>query len=229
MKNYYVLLIIGSLVLLGGCKKTNNAPDFHYDYFGLEEGRYIIYDVMDIVHDDQAAIKHDTSLYQLKTVWMGEYIDDQGRVGREFWRYTRDSSTDPWVLADVWTGLIDGIHAELIEENQRKLKLVFSPTAQKLWDANVYNPDQEYECYYRDIHGDTTINGTVFDTTCVVEIYSQSSLIDSVHLFETYAKGIGLINKFSKDIHFQFDTVSNVWFLDQGNEFYYTFVSAGFE
>lgn len=228
MKNYYVLLIIGSLVILAGCKKNNTPPDFHYEYFGLEEGRYIIYDVTDIVHDDDAAIKHDTSVYQLKTVWMGEYVDDQGRTGREFWRYTRESVTGVWVLKDIWTGLIDGIRAELIEENQRKIKLVFAPTSQKLWDANAFNPDQEYACYYNDIHGDTTINGNVFDTTCIVEIFSQSSLIDSVRLYETYAKGIGLINKYSKDIHFQYDSIVG-WFLDKGDELYYTFVSAGFE
>lgn len=229
MKNYYILLIIGALVLLTGCKKNNGAPDFHYDYFGLEEGRYIVYDVMDIVHDDQASLKHDTSWYQLKTVWKDEYIDDQGRTAREFWRYTRDSITGVWELQDVWTGIIDGIRAELIEENQRTIKMVFAPTSQKLWDANTYNPDPEYECYYRDIHGDTTINGNVFDTTCVVEIHSQASLIDSVHLYETYAKGIGLVNKHTKDVHFQFDTGLGVWFLDQGKELYYTFVSAGFE
>jgi hypothetical protein len=226
MKSYPILLVIAALLLLGGCKK-NPEPDFHYDYFGLEQGRYVIYDVIDITHDD-ALDQHDTVLYQLKTYWAGEYIDDQGRTAREFWRYTRGTPTGAWVLQDVWTGIIDGIRAELIEENQRKVKLIFAPTLQKMWDANAYNMQGELECYYRDIHQDTIINGTSFPSTVVVEQENSNSLIDTVRMYEMYAKNVGLVYKYSKDIHFQYDSIQG-WYLDIGKELYYNYVTTGFE
>lgn len=229
MKNYYLLLALGSILLLNGCKKNNSDPDFHYDYFALEEGRYVIYDVMNIVHDDGAVIQHDTSIYQLKTIWKGEYIDNQGRTAREFWRYIRDSDSASWMLQDVWTGIIDGVRAELIEENQRVIKLIFAPTLQKLWDANAFNQQSELECFYRDIHSDTTFNGVSFDPTVTVEIKTQNSLIDSVHFYEIYSENIGLIYNHKKDIHFQYDALSQSWFLNEGTELYYEYVSSGIE
>ncbi len=229
MKNYFLLLALGTILLLNGCKKKNAAPDFHYEYFALEEGRYVIYDVMNVVHDDGATIKHDTTYSQLKTVWKGEYIDNQGRTAREFWRYTRDSTAGVWVLKDVWTGIIDGIRAELIEENERVIKLIFAPTLQKLWNANAYNQQSELECFYRDIQSDTTINNINFDPTVTVEIKTQNSLIDSVHFYEVYAENIGLIYKHKRDVHFQYDTLAQTWFLDQGTELYYEYISSGIE
>jgi hypothetical protein len=229
MKNYQLLHVICSLILLAGCKK-NPDPDFHFDYFGLEEGRYVVYDVVDITHNYGDQIPHDTSVYQLKTYWAGEYIDDQGRTAREFWRYTRDSITGAWEFKDIWTGIIDGIRAELIEENQRRVKLVFAPTLQKLWDANAYNMQPELGCYYRNIHQDTIVNGVYFESTIVVEQESNipNSIIDTLRMYETYAKGVGLVSKYSKDIHFQYDSLVG-WYLDKGNELYYNYVTTGFE
>ncbi len=229
MKNYYLLLALGAVLLIGGCKKSNTEPDFHYEYFALEEGSYVIYDVMSIVHDDGGLIQHDTTYSQLKTIWKGEYIDNEGRPARELWRYTRDSVTEPWVLQDVWTGVIDGIRAELIEENQRVVKLVFAPTLQKIWDANAYNQDEELECFYRDIHSDTSMNGISFDPTVTVEIKSKNSLIDSVHFYEVYSEDIGLVYNHKRDVHFQYNSFTGTWFLNEGTELYYDYVSSGVE
>ena len=138
---YLLLLIVGVLTLISSCKQ-DPPPKFHFEYFGLKEGRYVIYDVTEITHN-KALLIHDTVHYQMKTVWGEIYIDNEGREGREYIIYKRDSVTQSWNLTDVWYGLYDGIRAELIEENQRRVKLVFAPTLQKDWDENAYNPDEE--------------------------------------------------------------------------------------
>ncbi len=224
MMRFSVLIISCiSLLTLVGCKK-NDPPKFHWEYFGLEQGRYVIYDVMDIEHD-QALGKHDTSIYQLKTVWGDTIIDNEGRVAREFIRYKRSDASAPWVLTDVWTGIIDGIRGELIEENQRKVKLVFAPTLAKVWDANAYNMLGEMQCYYRDIHQDTIINNYILDSTVVVEQEEFVSLIDTVKKYEVYAKGIGLVGKFYRDNQYQFGNSEVVL----GTESFYKIVSTGLE
>ena len=190
---YKILSVFVAVVVFSACKQ-DPAPQFHFEYFGLTQGRFVVYDVVEIDHD-AALAKHDTSRYQMKTYWGDVYIDNEGREGHEFLIYKRDSVHHPWTLTDVWHGLYDGIRGELVEENQRSVKLVFAPTLSKLWDANAYNLYDELECYYRDIHQDTIINNYKFDSTLVVEQESYANLIDSVRMYETYAKHIGLVYK----------------------------------
>mgnify|MGYP006893390386 CR=1 FL=1 len=179
---------------------------------------------MDITHDDALGM-HETLNYQLKTYWGQTYVDNEGRNAREYYRYIRNTPSDPWVFSDLWTGIIDGIRAELIEENQRVVKLVFAPTYQKEWDANAYNVFGELDCYYADIHDDKVIGGTNFDSTITVEQEDYNNLIDSVRMYEIYAKHVGLVYHHFKDNHYQFGSPVVVY----GKELYLTFSSSGFE
>lgn len=219
----FTIAVAFTLVMISSCK-PDPAPNFHFEYFGLEQGRYVIYDVVEIDHDEAIGV-HDTIRYQLKTVWGQEYIDNQGRTAREFHRYTRDTVGASWVYSDLWTGVYDGIRAEMMEENQRTIKLVFAPTLSKQWNANAYNTGEELDCYYRDIHQDTIINGYSFDSTLVVEIDQFNSHIDTVRKYEMYAKNVGLIYKHFIDNHYQFAGPEVI----TGKEIYYTYSSHGFE
>jgi len=219
----FTIAIASCLVVITSCKQ-DEPPNFHFEYFGLEEGRFVIYDVLEVDHDHAIGV-HDDTMYQLKTVWGVEYIDNQGRTAREFLRYTRPTSNDPWVFKDLWTGVYDGIRAELMEENQRTIKLVFAPTLYKQWDANAYNMGEEQDCYYRDIHQDTIINSYPFDSTLVVEIDQFYSHIDTVRKYEMYAKNVGLIYKHYVDNHYQFAGPEVI----TGKEIYYTYSSHGYE
>lgn len=212
------------ITVLIGCKKTT-PPNFHYEYFGYEEGRYVIYDVVEITHDKNLN-QHDTLVYQLKTKWGEPYFDNENREGKEFLRFIRSAPSDPWVLTDKWYGLYDGIRAELIEENQRRVKLVFAPTYSKTWKINAPNMDEEIECYYRDIHGDTTINGVYLDSTLVVETDLSSNAIYEKRAFDMYATNIGLVYKYYKNNrYFNFGDTE----VGEGYELYYSFVSSGIE
>ena len=221
IKNPY--LFLGIVVLTAffyACKKTD-APQFHFGYFANHEGRYNIYDVTDITHDTGA---HDTLNYQMKTVWGETYIDNEGRGCRKYRRYFRQNSIYPWVLKDTWYGLIDGIRAELVEENQRTVKLVFSPTSEKSWDANAYNPSPELSCYYDDIHKSKSFGGLSFDSTVLVEQANSASLIDTIRKYEVYAKNVGLVYKYYKENDYQLFGAP----ID-GKELYYTIIETGME
>lgn len=222
--NIFFPLIATILVVLSSCKKSP-TPQFHYEYFGYNSGQFVIYDVIEITHDKDLNL-HDTVNYQLKTVWGEEYIDNQERNGREFKRYIRTSQAENWQLSDVWHGLIDNTRAELVEENQRRVKLVFSPTYSKEWKANASNIDEDYSCYYRDIHQDTVINGMLFDSTLVVETDLEPNKILDVRVYEVYAKGVGLIYKHYKhNRYFGFNDPE----VGEGKELYYSIVEYGLE
>lgn len=215
-----VFILAGSVV---ACKKSKD-PIFHQEYFGLQEGRYIIYDVTEIQHD-KSSNQHDTLNYQIKTVWGEIYTDNEGREANKYYRYKRQNSSELWILKDVWSGIIENNKAELVEENQRMLKLVFAPTLSKEWNANVFNTYDEMNCYYRDIHSDTTFNGASFDSTLVVEQDEYFTLVDTIRKYEVYAKGVGLIYKHYRDLFYQSPFLE----VEKGSEIFMTYNSSGFE
>lgn len=225
---YSIVSLIVLIVLVSpSCKKKPvPPPQFHYEYFDLSHGRYIDYDVMEVQHDATLAVKHDTVRYQLRTLIGDTVIDNEGRIARKFIRFKRDNSSLPWVQTDIWTAVIDDNRAELVEENQRVIKLVFAPTLSKEWNPNAFNMFDEMEAYYKDIHDERSVGGLTFDSTLVVELDTFISLIDYRRKYEIYAKGVGLVKKYWKDLTISnFDTL-NVQF---GTESFYTVIGYGIQ
>lgn len=219
------LLLTGLLLLGYACKKKTETLQFHTEYFGLQEGRFVEYDVTSIRHDAALNV-HDTDYYQLKTL-IGEIVtDNAGRSARKFFRYVRPNSSGTWTLQDVWTAVIDGSRAELVEENQRVIKLVFIPTELKEWNPNAFNMLGNMTSYYKDIHAAKQVNEIAFDTTLVVEQENYKTLIDYRRKREMYAKGVGLVSKYYKDLKISnFDTLSPT----KGEELFFTITDYGLE
>ncbi|GAA0876151.1 hypothetical protein GCM10009118_25610 [Wandonia haliotis] len=226
--NYrYALSLVITCLLLLSCKKGDNTPvDLAFEYFPLQEGHYTVYDVLEVRHDAQATIQHDTNRYQLKVVIGDTLLDLQNEIAREYFRYTRPDATTSWALSDVWTAKISGNRAELVEENQRVIKLVFAPTEDKNWDANAFNTYDELDCYYTNLHSPASLSGYQFSSTIKVEQEDFFSLIDHRRKHETYAKGVGLIQKFYKHHEIMnFDTLD----VRKGNEIHMKLIEYGEE
>lgn len=218
------IILLGNLI---SCKKSSNEPEKLYtEYFGLYKGRYIIYDVTEINHDVDATVKHDTLNYQIKTRIGKDFIDNEGRTASEFLRFKRNLSNDPWVEKDLWTTIINNNKAELVEENQRVIKLIFSPSNYKTWNANAYNNLDPLDCSYSAIHVPYKVGNTNFDSTLVVNQQSYYTLVDCKRKFEVYASKVGLVYKYYKDLRINnFDTLD----VEKGTEIYYKCVGYGFE
>lgn len=226
--NKYRSLVIIPILLVTvffACKKEATTIKMHYNYYGLIPGKYIIYNVKEMYHDDASNI-HDTTIYQLKTYIGQDYIDNQGRTAKEFKRFKRNTNTEPWVLSDVWTSIIDDYKAELVEENQRIVKMVFATTNDKVWNPNMFNVYEPLEYNYINLHKSNTFNSVKFDSTITVDQGSFSSLINSERMYEVYATNVGLVSKvYKKLIIADFDSTN----VKKGSEIYYNFVSHGFE
>ncbi len=202
MRYSIVFIILISL----GCKKEN-TPNFHYDYYPLSKGRFVTYSVREIIINDQL-LQDDTLNYFIKTVIGDTMTDNEGRIARRFERYFRDSVNHPWVLKDSWTTIIADGRAELVEENQRTIKLVFSPSKYKEWNCNAYNPLDVLDCYYREIHKPASINGFSFDSTITVEQDDYTNKIVYRRKYEQYAKGVGMYYKQFTDFNLELNTTN---------------------
>ena len=220
-------IVLGITLVFFGCKKGDNSPvSFHYDYYPILKGHYVVYDVLEVRHDVQAIIQRDSSSYQLKVVIGDTILDLENEIANRFFRYTRSDESQQWQLKDVWTTKLSSNRAELVEENQRVIKLVFAPSKDKNWNANAFNTFNKLDCVYEDIHKPKTISGYNFDSTLVVEQEDFFSLIDHRRKYEVYAKGVGLVRKFYKDHQIMnFDTLD----IRKGNEVHYNLVEFGVE
>ncbi len=196
------------LLLVFSCKKKAE-PNFHFNYYPIVQDRFVTYSVTEIT-TDITVNQHDTLTYFLK-VQVGELeVDNQGRNVNRVNRFTSNSQNGPWVLKDIWTTVLDGNKAELVEENNRVIKLVFAPTKSKSWNANAFNTLGELNCYYDDIHKKKTFGSLSFDSTVTVEQQDELNFIQYKRKFEIYAKGIGMIRKFYKDFEINNSDTLNV-------------------
>ncbi len=223
-KILYFSLLIGLFFV--SCKKNEVEVDFHLAYYPMENGRFVEYDVTEIYHDENSGI-HDTSNYRLKTVIGDTVIDNSGRVARKIYRYIFNEQTNEYQVKDLWTGLIDQYRFELVEENQRLIKLVFSPTLNKEWDMNAFNSFDPIYAYYENIHKPFSSGNLNFDSTItVVEEIMEPNLIEYRRKTEVYAKNVGLVSKYYKDLTISdFDTLQ----VKRGTELFYTVIGFGVE
>lgn len=190
------ILLFGALMF--SCKKDTQLFNFHFGYFPLDEGRYVIYTVQERNVDVDVNLDQ-SSAYFVKAIIGDTLTDNQGRLVRRYERWVGPSQNGPWTLQDIWTGLIESNRAELVEENNRTIKMVFAPTKLKEWDMNAYNTQGTLNCYYRNIHNPYAVGSLNFDSTVVVEQEEFKSLIDYRRKFEVYAKGVGMVYKHYKN------------------------------
>lgn len=224
VKKLYLFVLLGiPLVLMNACKKEDTSVDFHEDYFGLEEGRFVEYDVVEIHHDANLGV-HETTYYRLKTVVGSEVTDNEGRLARQFYRYVYDTIYKEYKAKDVWTAIIDQARGELVEENRRKIKLVFAPSDLKEWNTNAFNDLAETSAYYSQIHKSFSTNGFDFDSTVTVEEDSTANLVEYRRKYEVYAKGIGMVKKHYQDLRIKNFDINEP---DTGEEYFFTLVNYG--
>lgn len=218
----YVLTFLIGVFLFVACKKSEDAPDFGYEYFGLTEGRFVSYNVMEISHDGNS----DTIRYILRTVVGEDIVDNEGRIARKVYRYAYDPQTEELIDQRVWTSIIDQGRGEVVEENQRKIRMVFAVTNDKTWDVNAFNPEDEREVFYDEINKPYTINGNSLESTVRVEYEDYITLIDYDRMYEVYAKNIGLVHRSFKNLEISnFDTTD----IQNGTEVHYTLRDYGIE
>ncbi len=225
-----LVLFICCIILITSCKKTIDTPvqkDFTSDlaYFGLKKGKYIEYVVTHIIHDDEVDI-HDTLIFRLKTIIGDTITDNEGRKASKYIRLLWNNINETWDIKDVWTTIIDGKNAELTDENQRIIKLTFPINKSIFWNPSIFStlPSENYT--YDKIHVPLVLNNHLFDSTVTVVQNNYLTLVDYKFQTETYAKNVGLISKYYKNLRIKnFDTLQ----VKKGEEWFYTMTKFGDE
>lgn len=222
----FILSVTLAGLLFGACKKDNDPIFYGYEAYPLEEGTYVIYDVVDIFHDVLLSPAHDTAKYQIKEIIGETEVDGEGEEYQKLYRYYRLTSSDVWTIKDVWTVKRTPRTLETLEENKRRISLAFSISYDQVWDYNALNEDEELTARYDEIYESMVVNGQSFDSTLIVDIEDVTTFIDYRRQYDVYAVGVGRIMRVKKDLEILNSDTSNI---QKGTELFYTVSSFGVE
>lgn len=203
----------------------NNSSVFLYkEYFPVVSGKFIDYQVMEITHDQNATVKSDTAIYQLRCLIGDTFTDNSGAIAYEYLRLSRLNESLDWTQKDLWSIKVENNKAQLVDENQRVVKMVFPISKYTTWNANQFNTDAKLTCSYKNIHQALNINSFNLDSTVLVEQENTRNLLLFKRKYEVYAKGLGLVRKYFKDLNINnFDTLN----ISSGKEIYMEMINFG--
>ncbi|HRS54214.1 MAG TPA: hypothetical protein P5250_05875 [Bacteroidales bacterium] len=196
MRMFKILFVITCLPICNySCKNDIIVSEINdYNYFPVNKGHYVIYQVDSIVYNDFTNTV-DTFLYEIKEYIESDIIDNSGRTVQRLEKYKRNCDTLPWKLNNVWTCLRTTYTAEKVEENVRYLKLIFPIQKDKKWNGNAYNIFDEQTYKYIDVHKPYYNKYLYFDSTITVLQKDFNTLISNDYAIEIYATGVGLVYK----------------------------------
>jgi hypothetical protein len=228
-----ILSFASVLLILAACKKeTATLPVWPVsDYFPLEIGKYITYDLDSTVFtnfNQTLTVRHYQAQYRVEDTT----TDNPGNKGFIINRYLRSDSTKPWEIDNVFTAFPAAKSVEYVQDNLRFIKLMGPVTNGFSWKGNSYLAYDPYRDYvfanpafmedwnytYENVNQPMTINSKDFENTITVFEVADSTgnpevagtkYAEKTSSVEMYAKGVGLIYK--DFIHWEFQGTDNTF------------------
>ena len=204
--NFFKLCSIAAsaFMLFFSCKKEQIIPATpSFNYFPIQKGKYIVYEVDSVYHADNDNNTDDsvyTTYYQLKEVIAETFADGEGRSAQIIRRFRRDDDSLEWNDLGVYTQVLSSQGAYRTEENISYHKLAFPISEQTSWNGNDVNTLSEEIYQYLDFHRAMTVNTLQFDSTLTVLQVDEVNFIEKIHGEEVYANHVGMIYKERDDL-----------------------------
>ncbi|MFM7217491.1 MAG: hypothetical protein ACKO1U_05685 [Bacteroidota bacterium] len=202
-----ILSVFFVAVCLTACKEETVIPDAYQsdrEYFPLTPGSWIEYAVDSIVHieNDPEPCKDSVLRYSffLREEVDTPFIDGQGDLAYRIMRYKRSDTLQPWTFSGLWSSKKTDQAAQRVEDNVRIVKLSFPFDRRSSWNGNAYNTLIPESYRYDDIGVPYRLGSLSFEATTLVVQNDFITSISATVKSERFAKGIGLIEKYSKDV-----------------------------
>lgn len=208
-------LSLAVLVLTASCNKTDSYPTVKLDdLMALQVGKYITYKLDSLNYTNFGQTLTETR-YQAKDIVDAAITDNLGRPSWRVIRYLRDSASTndaDWKPNITYMITVLSNSVQVVEENQRYIKLVEPVKEGYTWKGNSYiNPEafdasfsiNDWDYKYENVFSPFVLNGTTLDSTITVnqrdEVLGDTSnpASYSVQNFskEVYRYNIGLVYK----------------------------------
>lgn len=214
IKPIYFILLLFIGYFLWACSTKESLDEetysFGYEYFPVKVGHEVVYDIDSIVYDDfSGSVKKYT--YQKKERITDSFYDASQRLYQRVERYYRKNDSDSWALSKALVHTLNTYTAEVQEDNQRIIRLVFPVQRSKSWNAYLYTGiSGKRDFYYSATGGVYTYqsNKQLLNTITVTQ-QNDSNLIEKRLRREMYAPGVGMVFAQYDSIDTQFDGVGN--------------------
>ena len=207
---YFVLLA----VLLCSCQSKTVIEDFQidqgFDYFPLEIGKYIEYEVDSILYDTTGTGVVTEEIRKLvREEVVDTFRDNNDRLVYSVERWERNSEAESWAVKSVKSVIPTQDQLETIEDNLRFIKLVFPLKDGELWDGNQFiDPTtivvikgesvevfKSWSYEVQSLGESETINDKTFDEVATITQAESENVIELRYSVEKYARGVGLVYK----------------------------------
>lgn len=210
-----LLLFLSLILLIAAC---NDDPvlqpgvDQSEEYFPLEIGHFVEYQVDSIVFDDApGGNQKDTVRFQLREEIVSSNPSVSGDTLFYIHRFRRNQPDLPWLLTDVWTAYYSENNVLRGEENLIFRKMTFPLYKGLRWIATSYinpqttvrigtenlEPYEYWESSVLTIEDSAHIGAFVFPAGQVMQVIQTDSDDDLTKRFvqESYVRGIGLASR----------------------------------
>ena len=207
--SFFLLLV---LLAIASCKSESTFEDFQvdqgYDYFPLEIGKYIDYQVDSVLYDTTGTgIVIEESSYLVREQVVDTFRDNNNRLSYLVERFQRLSADEPWEFSGNKSVIPDNTQLEVIEDNLRFIKMVFPLRDGELWDGNLHiDPStivvikgegvemfKGWSYEIQSIGEAATINDQTYDDVVTITQAESENVIELRNSMEQYARGIGLV------------------------------------
>lgn len=184
--------VLLTTLALTGCE-TDLAPQAlpEHDYFPLQTGRFVVYDV----EETRYALNANpvTQRYQLKEVTGPAFLDAARQTAYQLIRSRRTASDQPWLPDSLWTTRLSTNEAIRAENGQEIVKLVFPVSDFLIWNANRHNTREADGYELRNVGLLFRVQATEFPETVTVVAQEDSTLIALDKRLEVYARQVGMV------------------------------------
>ncbi|MFY0605358.1 MAG: hypothetical protein JXR10_01505 [Cyclobacteriaceae bacterium] len=190
---FFIAILIGCSMI--GCDQERDLPliSASPDYYPIEIGQFRTYWVEEVTF---SLLDPDTSRYLLREVIADSLINPEGVVRYLIHRYVADDSIT-FKLDSVWSVYKTGQSVVVTENNIPFVKLIQPVDRSRTWDGNAFNRLSSLTYYFQEstIHPNVTVDLTSRDLIDVILEDIPANLVNQDERRETYAAGIGLVQK----------------------------------
>jgi hypothetical protein len=228
----YALVLCVCVLFVASCGKneTETLPDLAKDYFPLQIGKTLIYDVDTVLYDPISATmaKIDTFRWQVREVFIDTFRDITGLLTYKIERSERPrGSTAPFEFKKIFTAALSTEAALRTEDNLKFVKMPRYIGEKTTWDGNIYcnKPliievtGDRMDLFSKEWYSAVLTLGKaekigLKDFTDVATIRAQSDpkiYTERRYTLEKYAKGIGLVYKEQQVLDSQISELAIAW------------------
>jgi hypothetical protein len=166
----------------------------------LTKGAYQVYDITETLY---TLGQPQTFTYELKMLVVDSFPNAEGDYSYVIYRSKKVEGEDGFKYLDTWSARSDTRELIVSEENTTFLKIKMPVKPDDQWDGNLYNAMGEDMYTVKEVSSSQNINGTTYSDCIVIEQSDNQDFVVALdQRRETYARGIGLIEKQVKKLNY---------------------------